>query len=306
MWKRIALLVCIWMNSVSTAWAEEPRKIYVAELDGRSLDQETLQAISDQIRQGARDILEVDEYDVMTRENMLTYVQENNQYCSDTDTDCHIKLGGTVDAQYIVHGDVIKVEGVLSSTIKLYAASNGRMLSMTTVRADVEGELITLMRTHSQILFKTGLAATIQQATGTPPEQLLFLRSSSDFAPSDQLEAGVWEEERRQELAQQFIQIRQEVIQQRQEEATRIWEALQPLLSSSNRQKHLKKFIDNHESAKVVVDYISPETGEIVQSTLSVPIPEIVVARQLQFARKTIYSAELIPSGSFLMGCTEE
>ena len=150
------------------------------------------------------------------------------------------------------------------------------------MRADVEGELITLMRTHSQILFKTGLAATIQQTTGTPSEQFLFLRSSSDFLlHQTSLKPTSGKKNVVQELTQQFIQIRQEVIQQRQEEATRIWEDLQPLLSSSNRQKHLKKFIDKHESAKVVVDYISPETGEIVQSTLSVLIPEIVVARQL-------------------------
>ena len=306
MWKRIAPLAYILMNNVSTAWAEESRKIYVAELNGGSLDLDTLKIVSDQIRQGARDILEVNEYDVMTREDILVYFQENNQYCSDFGADCHMKLGNTIDAQYIVYGDVTKFADVISATIKLYAASNGRMLSMTTVRADVEGELITLMRAHSQILFKTGLSATEQLSTGTPSEQLLFLRSSSDFAPSDQIEAGVWEEERRQELTQQFIQIRKEVIQQRQQEATRIWKELQPMLSSSNRQKHLKKFINKHESAKVVVDYISPETGEIVQSTLSVPIPEIIAARQLLFTREAIYSAQLIPSGSFLMGCTGE
>ena len=58
---------------------------------------------------------------------------------------------------------------------------------MTTVRSGKEEELLTLIRTQSQILFKTGVSTSEQQASGMPYEQLLILRSSSDFAPSDEL-----------------------------------------------------------------------------------------------------------------------
>ena len=305
MWKRMALLACLW-GCANTAQAEEIRTIYVAEPSGNGLEQGTLQAVSDQIRQGANDILDSDEYDVMTREDLSMYLRERNKSCSDLDTDCHIQLGDSMDAQYIVHGDVVKtVDEVYMAVLKLYAGSNGRMLSMTTVRSGKE-ELLTLIRTQSQILFKTGVSASEQQATGTPSEQFLILRSSSDFAPSDELGVESWEEDRRQELAQQFIQIREEVIQQRQQEATKRWTELQPSLSSSSRQKQMKTFIKHNESAKIVVDYISPETGEIVQKTLNVPIPETVQARQLLFSNRAIYTAKLIPAGNFLIGCTEE
>ena len=308
MWKQIAVSSLLWMGC-TTAWAEELRKIYVAEPRGLGLDQGTLQAVSDQIRQGANDILGSDEYDVMTRENMIMYLRENNKDCSDLDTECHIKLGGAVDAQYIVHGNVTKTgDGVFIATIKLYAVSNGRMLAMPTVRSDKESELLTLMRTHSQTLFKTGLnlSGTTQQATSTPSEQILVLRSSSDFAPSDELERMIWEEERRQELEQQFAQIRREATEQRQQEATKMWGKIQPLLSSPSRQKLLHKFIEQYEQSKVVVEYISPDTGETTQSALTVPIPETFEARQLLFANRSMYTAKLIPAGSFLMGCTEE
>ena len=308
MWKQMALSTLLWMGC-TMAWAEELRKIYVAEPRGVGLSQGTLMAVSDQIRQGANDILASDEYDVMTRENMIMYLRENNKDCSDLDTDCHIQLGGAVDAQYIVHGNVTKTgDGVFIATIKLYTVSNGRMLSMTTVRSPKESELLTLMRKQSQTLFQTGLkvSSTNPQATEPASEQVLVLRSSSDFAPSDELERMIWEEQRRQELEQQFAQIRREATEQRQKEATVMWKRIQPLLSSPSRQKLLNKFIEQYEQSKVVVEYISPDTGETTQSRLTVPIPETFEARQLLFANRSLYKAKLIPAGSFLMGCTEE
>ena len=68
----------------------------------------------------------------------------------------------------------------------------------------------------------------------------------------------------------------------------------------------MKTFIKHNERAKIVVEYISPETGEIVQKTLNVPIPETVLARQLLFSNRAIYTARLIPAGYFSIGCTEE
>ena len=134
----------------------------------------------------------------------------------------------------------------------------------------------------------------------------MVLRSSSDFAPSDELERMIWEEQRRQELEQQFAQIRREATKQRQQEAAVMWQRIQPLLSSPSRQKLLNKFIEQYEQSKVVVEYISPDTGETTQSRLTVPIPETFEARQLLFANRSMYTAKLIPAGSFLMGCTEE
>ena len=89
MWKRMALLACLWVCG-STAQADELRTVYVAEPSGNGLEQGTLQAVSDQIRQGANDVLDSDEYDVMTREDLFMYLRESNKSCSDLDTDCHI------------------------------------------------------------------------------------------------------------------------------------------------------------------------------------------------------------------------
>ena len=78
---------------------------------------------------------------------------------------CDLRIGRGVGADYIVTGNVLKLEGSFFVTIKLYETEMGRLLRGEEVEADSVGDIIKKTREASNILLTEGLLSSISSSS---------------------------------------------------------------------------------------------------------------------------------------------
>jgi hypothetical protein len=156
-------LMIIFYMVFSVAYAEIKR-IAVLEFRGSNVDQGLLLKLSDQSRIAASNLLPNDSYQVITRESMLQLLKDNGKDVSCMSGECEIEIGRNIGADYIITGDVLKVEEGYFITLKLHASDSGAMLRGEEVQAQSIGEAIENTKTGSVKLLVVGLNLSREDA----------------------------------------------------------------------------------------------------------------------------------------------
>jgi uncharacterized protein (TIGR02145 family) len=86
-------------------------------------------------RDKALDLLDPTAYDIMTKENILKYIEPGKDL-SDCVGECAVQTGQNINADFVVQGQVSKVGKSLILDIQLYETQSGRTLG----NGDVEGK----------------------------------------------------------------------------------------------------------------------------------------------------------------------
>ncbi len=153
--RTLFLLLCS-MLIVSDAFAELQR-VAVLEFRGVNVQPAIALKLSDQARLAALDVLNRQDYEVMTRENMMQILSDMGKDASCLEGVCEVDIGRNVGADIIVTGDILKTEGVYYLTLKLYETHRGTLLSGEDIEAESFGALKTNTFAQSKDLFQKGL-----------------------------------------------------------------------------------------------------------------------------------------------------
>ena len=156
MFRRVLFILLLSLSIVSDALANV-KHVAVLEFRGVDVNQAILMKLSDQPRVAASEVLPKDQYLIMTRENMTEILSDMGKDASCMEGQCEIEVGRNVGADYVMTGDVMKVDGTYFLTLKLYDTLSGGILKAGSVEADTFKDLLHQTAETSMDLFREGL-----------------------------------------------------------------------------------------------------------------------------------------------------
>ena len=147
----------------------EIKTLAVLEYHGDGVEQPILRKLSDQARTAASSTLSKDKYQVLSRERLLND-QERLKTC--VDASCDLEIGRSLDADYIVTGNVLALDGEYFFTLQLQEPQTGVILHAEDSEASSLGQLIKESKSVSLRLLEVGLEV--------PDEKEMSEHSSED------------------------------------------------------------------------------------------------------------------------------
>ena len=121
-------------------------RIAVLDIDGE-LATKVRQQLSDEVRVGILETLGSEEYTILTRENMLSVLKDMGKDLSCVDGECEIDIARNLGVDYVISGQVIKVEDTYLLSLKLHEVKTGALTGAIRIEGKKSLELI---RTFSE------------------------------------------------------------------------------------------------------------------------------------------------------------
>ena len=141
---------------LSIAYAEV-KTLAVLDYRGEEVEQVILQKLSDQTRIAASSTLPKAEYQVLSRERLLSLLRAQESLRSCTGDGCDLEIGRVLAVDYIVTGNVLALDGEYFVTLQLQEPQTGLMLRGEDIEASSLGQLIKKSKSVSIRLFELGL-----------------------------------------------------------------------------------------------------------------------------------------------------
>ena len=160
----------------------ETKWLAVLEFSGFGVDSEILHKLSDQSRIASSNALPADEYRVMTRESMLEILKDMGKDSSCLSGKCEIELARNIGADYVITGDLLKIDDTYLLTLKLHNSETGQLMAGKEVTSISLLELIRLCERSSEELIQTSFQLVAPNAVITPIEEVV-VRSSNPNCP---------------------------------------------------------------------------------------------------------------------------
>ena len=151
---RLLVILCI-CALPSAALASQ--LVAVLEFRGVALDDQVLLKLSDSVRVAARETLPKSDYVLMTRENMVQILRDNELDPNCIRGECEVETGRNIGAELIISGDVLKLSGQYLLTIKLYETASGNLLSAKEAEAESELALVREVGPITKSVLQDGL-----------------------------------------------------------------------------------------------------------------------------------------------------
>ena len=107
-----------------------------------SFEEEWIGVLEDQVRAGALSKLEPSEYSVITRENMMQYLDDMGKDVSCIEGSCEVELARNIGADFVISGAVSKVEDVYIINMKLHNSHSGQLLGLKKLQSSEPLQLI--------------------------------------------------------------------------------------------------------------------------------------------------------------------
>lgn len=160
--KRLLIVFFVWLLSASSALAEEIKRVAILEFRGVGIEQSILLKLSDQSRLAAVQMLPKDQYSVMTRENMMMILDDMGKDASCMEGSCEVEIGRNIGADFVVTGDIMKVENDYMLTLKLHDTRSGELLAGEEVAKDQVLDLVNETRAMSAQLYSKGFGIVVE------------------------------------------------------------------------------------------------------------------------------------------------
>ena len=185
---RVLILVISMAWLCSSGFAKDV--IAVLEPTG-PLDRSILMKLSDESRAAAVNTLPKDDYRVLTRENMLVILRDNEVDLSCIEGECEVETGRNVGAKYVISGSVIHVDQVWILTIKIHETIRGALLGTSEARGPKTLALIDSVQKATSTMIrmailgeKVGVFEAPVSTTGVPSFAPSQAFSNADFSRS--------------------------------------------------------------------------------------------------------------------------
>ena len=150
-------ILCILGGLWPSVSAAEQIRFAVLEFQGVNVDDSVLKKLSDQSRIAAANVLPDEQYHVMTREGLLSIVQDMGKDITCLSGSCEIEIARNIGADYVVTGDLLRLEDTYLLTLKLHDSHTGLMLAGKEVNSTSLLELVQFSQQASQEILVSGL-----------------------------------------------------------------------------------------------------------------------------------------------------
>ena len=173
MFGRAMLLLIVFILFLPAQAAAEIKRLAVLEFTGMGLDPDILHKLSDQSRIASSNTLPANQYHVMTRESMLEILKDMGRDSSCLSGKCEIEIARNIGADYVITGDILKIDDTYLLTLKLHDSSTGQLLVGKEVKSSSLLELVWLCEVNSEQLIQVGFNLFRPNAAKTPFEEVL-------------------------------------------------------------------------------------------------------------------------------------
>ena len=153
--RQTMMLLVVFILFLPAQAAAEIQWLAVLEFSGVGVDSDILHKLSDQSRIASSNTLP-DQYHVMTREGMLEILKDmgKDSYC--LAGKCEIEIARNIGADYVITGDLLKIDDTYLLTLKLHNSDTGQLMAGKEVKSASLLELIRLCEISSEELIQTG------------------------------------------------------------------------------------------------------------------------------------------------------
>lgn len=107
-----------------------------------SSEEEWIGVLADQVRAGALSELDPLEYSVITRENMMQFLDDMGKDVSCIEGSCEVELARNIGADFVISGAVSKIEEVYIINMKLHNSHSGQLLGLEKLQSSDPLQLI--------------------------------------------------------------------------------------------------------------------------------------------------------------------
>lgn len=116
---------------------------YVGVLDVEgNVSQDIKTQLADETRSGALHALPSTQYTILTRENMLSIIQDQNKSNTCFEGSCEVEIGRNIGADLIISGQIVLIEGIYLYSLKLHDTQSGALLATERIEGDSALSLI--------------------------------------------------------------------------------------------------------------------------------------------------------------------
>ena len=123
------------------ALAGTPIRIAVLEFRGIGIQESALTLLADDVREGVLVAVkpQQEQYLVMTRENMMSILNEMGRSIEDCSGECEVEIARNIGADYVISGEVYLIEEQYILSLKMHDTQKGNLLG----REEAKGQKIT-------------------------------------------------------------------------------------------------------------------------------------------------------------------
>ena len=107
---------------------EHPTRIAVLDFHGSNLDDAMLSTLAEEARVSLLANLSTDDYQIMTKENTLTILEDMGLDASALEGRDEVEVGRNIHADLIMTGSVVKLDDTYVVTVKLFDTHTAQML----------------------------------------------------------------------------------------------------------------------------------------------------------------------------------
>ena len=138
------------------------KRLAVLEFRGIGVEEALLTVLADKARAGALDASQGrdiggGELMVMTRENMVDMLSQMGKGAEDCRGECEVEMARNIGADYVLSGELVKVEGLYILSVKLHETEKGRLLGADGAESESFRDLLPAAQTLSGKLIRKGL-----------------------------------------------------------------------------------------------------------------------------------------------------
>ena len=130
-----------------------------------SSEEEWVDALVEQVRAGALAELNPREYSVMTRENMMQFLDDMGKDISCVEGSCEVELARNIGADFVISGAISEVDQVYIIHMKLHNSQTGQLLGLEKLQSKEPLELIENIQIVTEEM--VGAIAPDQEATSS-------------------------------------------------------------------------------------------------------------------------------------------
>ena len=124
-------------------------RLAVLDLEGTA-SEELRVLLADEIRGGG---LQVNELEVVTKENLLVLMDEMGQSKSCVNDSCEVEIGRSIGADYVISGRLSQIESTWVLSVKLHESAKGNLLAVDKIMTSSKVELVTSAHNLTTKLF---------------------------------------------------------------------------------------------------------------------------------------------------------
>ena len=149
------------LSFLSIAFAT--KRVAVLEFRGVGIAPKVLEQFSDFCRSGIRDGLSPEEFEVITKVSTRLMLEDNGIKLEECDSECEVTLGRQMGVDFIITGNIAKIEDSFVLSLKLHDTQSGSLLATAELIEESQLEMLKKIRKSAQTMAEKNIALSLTE-----------------------------------------------------------------------------------------------------------------------------------------------